>query len=55
MAGDANDDLVVAAAIAANAAMIVSGERHLLELENAELMPVLTVSETLEVVRTRQI
>lgn len=52
---DPDDDMVVAAAFSANAAMIVSGDRHLLELDSGIDMLVLTVAEALEVLEQGQI
>ena len=51
---DPDDDKVVAAAIAAHAVMIVSGNRDLLELGSEAALPVLTVAEAIEVLKERK-
>ena len=43
--GDADDDHVIAAAVAAKAALIVSGDRHLLTLRDHGTMRIVTPSE----------
>jgi putative PIN family toxin of toxin-antitoxin system len=54
VANDPDDDMVVAAAHTASAAMIVSGDRHLLELDSSAGVAVLSVVEALEVLQTRR-
>lgn len=46
--GDVDDDQVIAAAVAARADLIVSGDRHLLSLGGHEDIPIVTVREALE-------
>lgn len=45
---DPDDDAVLACAIGANAEIIVTGDRHLLELKQYQNISILTASETLE-------
>jgi predicted nucleic acid-binding protein len=46
--GDADDDHVIAAAVAARAALIVSGDRHLLSLGSHQGIAIVTASQALE-------
>ncbi len=48
IAADPDDDEVLACAIAANARVIVSGDSHLLDLEEYRGVPVLTARELIE-------
>lgn len=45
--GDANDDHVIAAALAARAELIVSGDRHLLSMGSHEGMRIVNAAEAL--------
>ena len=45
--GDADDDHVIAAALAARAELVVSGDRHLLSMGSHEGMPIVNVAEAL--------
>lgn len=45
---DADDDHVIAAALAAQADLIVSGDRHLLSLGSHQDIPIVTVRQALE-------
>jgi putative PIN family toxin of toxin-antitoxin system len=45
---DADDDHVIAAAVAAQADLIVSGDRHLLSIVNHQGIAIVTVREALE-------
>ena len=49
---DPDDDAVLACAVAARAEAIVSGDSHLLELENYEGIPILTVAQLLARLKT---
>lgn len=46
---DPDDDMIVAAAMAAQVTMIISGDRHLFELDGVVAIPVLTPAEAYEV------
>ena len=46
---DPDDDMIIAAAMAAQAAMIISGDKHLFELDGVVAIPVLTPAEAYEV------
>lgn len=46
--GDADDDHVIAAALAARADLIVSGDRHLLGMGSHQDIPIVTVRQALE-------
>ena len=43
--GDADDDYVIAAAIAANADLVVSGDRHLLSLGSHQSIGIVNAAE----------
>lgn len=45
--GDADDDHVIAAALAARADLVVSGDRHLLSMGSHEGTPIVNVAEAL--------
>jgi predicted nucleic acid-binding protein len=45
---DADDDQVIAAAVAAHAHMIVSGDRHLLALRAFEAIEIVTAAAAIE-------
>lgn len=45
--GDADDDHVIAAALAARADLVVSGDRHLLSMGGHEGTPIVNVAEAL--------
>ncbi len=51
---DADDDHVVAAALAAMADAIVSGDKHLLELQSGNAPPVMRAAEALELLDSRK-
>jgi len=49
---DPSDDQVLAAALAARADLIVSGDAHLLDLKNFQAIPIVTARQALERIAT---
>ena len=51
MPGDADDDHVIAAALAAHADLVVSGDRHLLSMGSYQGLAIVSVAEAVRRIR----